>query len=378
MIAPGAYIDHHCHAIARGDLERPAFEALISESHRPAIPGCSQFDKPLGLLIRKHCAPIIDLEPFCTPEAYMERRLDLGCAEVNRRLLQAADMTWLLIDTGHRSDSLLDLPAMAQLSGARAREVVRVEAVMEEVARYADGPATLLEAFAETLHDRARDAVGLKSIVAYRVTFDIDQTAPSRDAALEAAAAWLKTIERDGWQRLEDAVLIRHALFVALDLCVERGFPLQLHTGVGDSDVIMPRCDPTHFTPFIMAAEAKAVPLTLLHCYPFEREAAWLAEVFSNVYYDVGFTLNFTGALARRPLADALEMGPFFKQLYSTDAFGLAELHYLGRVQFDRFLSEILDGWIAAGDCTASDAERIAAMIAHANAERIYPLSRSP
>ncbi|MEQ8652576.1 MAG: amidohydrolase family protein [Kiloniellales bacterium] len=374
MILPDTYIDHHCHAVARGDLERPAFEALISESHRPAVPGCTQFDKPLGLLVRKHCAPLLDLEPFCTPKAYMERRLDLGCETVNRRLLTAAGMSSLLIDTGHRSDSLLDVPAMADLSGATAREVVRVEAVMEEVARKADSPRSLLEDFAKTLHQRAEDAVGLKSIVAYRVTFDIDQTAPTHDAALEAAGAWLKRIEEAGWQRLEDSVLIRHALFVALDLCAERGFPLQLHTGVGDKDVIMPRCDPTHFTPFIMAAEAKAVPLTLLHCYPFEREAAWLAEVFSNVYYDVGFTLNFTGALARRPLADAMEMGPFFKQLYSTDAFGLAELHYLGRIQFDRFLTEILDGWIAAGDCTAADAERIAGMIAHGNVERIYPL----
>ncbi len=374
MIAPARYIDHHCHAVARGDLERPAVEALLSESHQPAVPGCTQFDKPLGLLVRKHCAPLLDLEPFCSPEDYMERRLALGCEAVNRRLLRAADMTSLLIDSGHRSDSLLGLPAMAEFSGAITREVVRVEAVMEEVAREADSPAALLAAFSEALHERARDAVGLKSIVAYRVTFDIDQTAPSQDAVLSAAGTWLKANEREGWHRLEDPVLIRHALFAALDLCNERKFPLQLHTGVGDSDVIMPRCDPTHFTPFIMAAEAKAVPLTLLHCYPFEREAGWLAEVFSNVYYDVGFTLNFTGALARRALSDAMEMGPFFKQLYSTDAFGLAELHYLGRVQFDRFLSEVLDGWLAAGDCTSADAERIAGMIAHANAERIYPL----
>lgn len=374
MIAPAAYIDHHCHAVARDDLERPAFEALLSESHHPAPPGCTQFDKPLGLLVRKHCAPLLDLEPFVTPEAYMERRLALGAEEVNRRLLRAAGMTALLIDTGHRSDSLLDLADMAELAGAETREVVRIEAVMEEVARQADSPSGLLETFQKTLHERARHAVGLKSIVAYRVTFDIEQTAPTNEEALRAAGDWLGRIEREGWQRLEDAVLIRHALFTALDLCQQRSFPLQLHTGVGDSDVIMPRCDPTHFTPFIMAAEAKDVPLTLLHCYPFEREAAWLAEVFSNVCYDVGFTLNFTGALARRPLADALEMGPFFKQLYSTDAFGLPELHYLGRIQFDRFLTEVLDGWIAAGDCTPADAERIAQMIAHANARRIYPL----
>src|SRR5690606_6087868 len=133
-------------------------------------------------------------------------------------------------------------------------------------------------------------------------------------------------------RRLEDATLIRHALYVALDICAQRRFPLQLHVGVGDRDVNMPKCDPTVFIPFVLEAEAKEVPLTLLHCYPFIQESTWMAEVFSNVYYDVGFTLNFTGPMARRIMEDAMGMGPFFKHLYSSDAFGLAELYYLGRI----------------------------------------------
>jgi len=150
---------------------------------------------------------------------------------------------------------------------------------------------------------------------------------------------------------------------------------LQLHNGVGDQDIDMPRCDPTVFIPFIKIAETLNVPLTLLHCYPFVQESTWLAEVFQNVYFDVGFTLNFAGPMAIRTMEQALEMGPFFKQLYSSDAFGLAELHYLGRVQFERTINKVMSQWLSDGDVTLRDADRIIQMVSHENADRIYHLS---
>jgi hypothetical protein len=374
MIELERLIDHHCHGVDVRTLSRPRLEALMSEAHRPEVPGCTQFDKPLGLVIRRFCAPVLGLEPHSAPEDYVARRTELGGEESSRRLMHGAGTSDLLIDTGHRSGDILDVPGMAALSGAFAREVVRIEAVMEQAARTASSGEDLLSSFEATLAERASKAVGLKSIVAYRTTFDIDQSAPGRAEAAAAGDAWLRTIAASGWRRLEDPTLIRHGLYVALDLCVQRKFPLQLHVGVGDRDVDMPKCDPTLFVPFILQAEAKDVPIALLHCYPFVQESAWMAEVFSNVYFDVGFTLNFTGAMARRAMEDALGMGPFFKQLYSSDAFGLAELHHLGRVQFQRALSAVLSDWIAAGDCTTKEAERTAAMISHANAERIYRL----
>lgn len=365
-------VDHHCHGVVVADLDRAGIEALMSEAHRPAIPGVTQFDKPLGLVLRRYCAPALGLEPLAEPAAYVARRAALGGEEASRRLMRAAGVSELLIDTGHRGDAILDVPAMAALTGCPAREVVRIEAVMEAAARQAGSGADLLDRFGADLAARAGGAVALKSIVAYRTTFDIDQTRPTLAEAAAAGDGWLRAIDGGGWQRLEDPTLIRHALFEALDTCAEHGFPLQLHVGVGDRDVDMPRCDPTIFVPFVLAAEARDVPITLLHCFPFVREAAWMAEVFSNLYFDVGFTLNFTGPLARRAMEDALEMGPFFKQLYSSDAFGLAELHHLGAVQFRRVLSEVLTDWVGDGHCTHRDADRIAAMIAHGNAERIY------
>ena len=99
-------IDHHCHGTVKADLDQKDFEALLSESYRPPVPGTTHFDKPLGLLVRRHCAPLLDLEPFVEPEAYVERRRALGAAEVARRLLKASGIDTFLVDTGHLSSNL--------------------------------------------------------------------------------------------------------------------------------------------------------------------------------------------------------------------------------------------------------------------------------
>ena len=371
-------IDHHCHGVMPGDLDLQAFETLMSESYRPPPAGTSQFDKPLGLMVRSHCAPLLDLDPFTQGGDYVERRRKIGAAEVNRRLLGACGLERLIVDTGHRSDSIADVMEMAAISGRPAHEVVRIEAVAEEVARSGVDAVRFPEAFGETLASRTHDAVGLKSIVAYRTTFAIDQSPPSAAEVRVATDAWFRAIDATGTVRLESVDIVRSGLWMGAELARQHGLPLQFHVGFGDPDITMHACDPTHFTEFLRAMESWEVTCTLLHNYPFHREAAWLAEIFRNVYYDVGVVLNFTGPQAVTIMGEALEMGPFFKQLYSSDAFGLAELHYLGQVQFRRTLRQHLDRWIADGMLNLAEADRIVAMIATGNASRIYRRLRDP
>ena len=69
-----------------------------------------------------------------------------------------------------------------------------------------------------------------------------------------------------------------------------------------------------------------------------------------------------------------MEVAPFSKLLFSSDAFGLAEQFYLGAMLFRRGLQDVLDEWIDAGVCDGPTAARIAQGFARDNAERIYPL----
>ncbi len=368
-------IDHHCHGVVTSPTStRLCVESLMSESYRAPPPGTSQFQKPLGLAVRRHCAPLLDLEPLASADAYLERRAQLGTHEVNRRLLGALGIGMHLLDTGHRSSEITGIEDFAQLSGNPVREIVRIEAVAEDVAASGVDAAGFAARFADALRRRGETAVGFKSIVAYRTTFRIDQTAPAGEDVVRAAGSWLAATGNRR-PRISDPVLIRFGLWTAAELCRDRKLPIQLHVGFGDPDVYMHACDPTHFTDFLRAMEAWEIPVALLHNYPFIREAAWLAEVFQNVYYDVGAIVNYTGPSGRRIVREALEVGPFTKQVFSTDAFGLPELHYLGALLFRRHIGDVLDEWIAAGDCTTRDAEEIFKAIARDNAARIYALA---
>jgi predicted TIM-barrel fold metal-dependent hydrolase len=191
---------------------------------------------------------------------------------------------------------------------------------------------------------------------------------------IDAAGAWFLHAEAAGKWRVSDPTVVRHGLWIAAEICRARKLPLQLHVGFGDPDVYMHACDPTHFTDFIAAMEQWEVAITLLHNYPFHREAAWLSEVFQNVYYDVGVIQNYAALNFTQILAEAFEVGKFTKQLFSSDAFGLSELYYLGCILFRRALKRCLDRWLAEDFMTLGDADEIIRLVATENARRIYPL----
>jgi uncharacterized protein len=147
-----------------------------------------------------------------------------------------------------------------------------------------------------------------------------------------------------------------------------------VHSGLGDPDLVLHLANPSLLTGLVRKLGRHQVDLVLLHCYPYQREAAYLASVFPNVYLDVGLALNYTGAQAPRVLAEAMELAPFPKLLYSSDAFGLAELYLTGAVLFRRALAELLGTWVEQGACTAADAERITRLVSRENAARLYRL----
>jgi hypothetical protein len=69
-----------------------------------------------------------------------------------------------------------------------------------------------------------------------------------------------------------------------------------------------------------------------------------------------------------------MEVAPFSKLLFSTDAFGVAEGYLLGSLLHRKAMANVLDRWIADDHCDAATADRIAESVARGNARRIYPL----
>ncbi|WP_051735338.1 amidohydrolase family protein [Streptomyces sp. NRRL B-3229] len=368
-LAAARLVDHHCHGVVTDPLDRQGFESLLTEG--AAWPGISPFDSPVGVAVRRHCAPVLDLPRHASPEDYLARRAELGVQEVDRRFLAAAGTDVLCVDTGYLPERLSTPAQLAEAAGGTAYEVVRLESVAEAVA----ARGVTARSYADVFRAAALEAVGrpgvvaVKSVAAYRTGFALDPARPTEQEVTRAAGDWLA---RGG--RLADPVLVRHLLWTAVDL----GLPLQLHTGFGDSDIRMHRVDPTLLTDWLHLT-AGTVPVLLLHCWPYQRQAAYLAAVFEQVYLDVGLTLHHVGpARSRAILAEALEITPFRKLLYSSDAYGLAEFHLLGALSFRQGLGALLQERVDADELSLPDAVRLAAWTSGDNARRLYGLPAPP
>lgn len=363
-------VDHHVHGATPHDLARTQLEAMLTESDRP-IPGwMTQFDSQVGFAVRRWCAPLLGLPAHADAAAYVARRLELGAAEVNRRLLSASGVETYLVETGYRGDAILGLSGMAESSGRATREVVRIEAVLESLAAAGVDPTSLPAEFPRALADASADAVGMKSIIAYRYGFDFDPARPSDRDVVAAATTWIAHIKRTGQIRVDDPVLLRFGLWCGID----RGLPIQLHTGYGDADLDLHRCDPLLLMPWLRLIEPSGVDILLLHCYPYHRQAGYLAQVFGHVYFDVGLAINYTGARSEAIIAESLELAPFSKILFSSDAWGPAELHYLGAELWRRGTAGVISRWVESGEWSLDDAARVARMIGRDNAIRVYGL----
>ncbi|MEU2062923.1 amidohydrolase family protein [Streptomyces sp. NPDC013455] len=356
-------VDHHCHGAVTADLDACGFEALITEG--AAWPGVSPFDTPAGVAVRRHCAPLLGLPRHAPPADYLARRAELGWREVNRRFLTAAGAEVFCVDTGHTPHPLTSPAELAAAAGARAGEVVRLERIAESVAARGVEAGEYAGVFRAAAEEAVRrpGVVAVKSVAAYRTGFALDPRRPADAEVVRAARDWLA---RGG--RLADPVLVRHLLWTAVEL----GLPLQLHTGFGDADVRLHHADPALLTDWLRRT-AGTVPVLLLHCWPYHRQAAYLAAVFEQVYLDVGLALHHTGpARCRAVLEEALEITPFRKLLYSSDAYGVAEFHHLGALCFRRGLADLLQERVDADELGLGDALRIAAWTGRDNARRLY------
>lgn len=284
----------------------------------------------------------------CEPheESVFARRLATDPAQYASSLLRATNTELLLVDEGFPPTDVGTSPdELAELAGCQARPVMRIEQVAERVG--IDALDALREAIAGA---RARGYVGLKTIAAYRGGLDLDALpAPARTDRVEGTP-------------------LRDVLLAALEANEATGDPLpvQVHTGFGDSDLLLPAARPGLLKPLI--ERFRATPWVLLHCYPFVREAGWLAHVYANVFFDVSLTIPHVARPAAA-LYEALELAPISKLLYASDASQTPELYLLGARWWREALAEVLPALLPEDQ--AAEAGRL---ILRENALSVYRL----
>ena len=379
-VAEQFLVDHHCHGVLGRDADQATLESMLTEGD--SWPGGSVFDSQAGFMFLRLCPPVLGLPPHPELPDYVARRAELGADEVSKRFLALTGTSVMCVDTGYVPEPITSPAELGDLAGATAHEIVRLERVAEDVAAAGVGADAFADAVRSALATRTAEAVGVKSIAAYRTGLGLLGERPSDAEVTAAAGRWLASAAgqpgaagpgaagQGARPRLADETLQRFLVWCGVDLRL----PVQFHVGYGDGDVDLDRCNPLLLTPLLRAIQPTGVPVMLLHNYPYHREAGYLAQVFPHVYVDAGLATHNLGSRAPTLLAEALELTPFGKFLYSSDAFGLPELYYLSAALFRSALSAFLRAGLEEDLFTERAAARVARMICADNAKRAYQL----
>jgi uncharacterized protein len=296
------------------------FRGLFTESPDPR-----QWPHVATAVTYRRAMVALSEELGCEPneEAVFRRRLATDADEYTAALLRTTGTEWLLVDTGFPpGDEGYGWQRMGELADCEARPVLRIESV---------DPDRVRERVASA---RGDGYVALKTIAAYRG--GLDRVSDVVVAALEANEASASSL------------------------------PVQVHAGFGDSDLWLHRADPSYLKPLLERFEA--TPFVLLHCYPFVREAGWLAHVYPNVWLDLSLTIPHVWRAAEMA-REALELAPVSKLLYASDAARTPELYFLAARWWREALAEVL-----AEALPAAQAEEAGRMILRENALALYRL----
>jgi len=311
-----ALVDHHAHGILRAQPTLDEFRGLFSESLDPR-----QWPHiATGVTYRRairELAELFGVDP--TEEAVHAHRLATEPREYARRLVAETNTEVLLLDDGFAATDVgTAWDEFADWVGIPARPVLRIETHPLEDAASA----------------REQGYVALKTIAAYRG--GLDRVSEHVVAALEANEATGDPL------------------------------PVQVHCGFGDSDLQLSRADPSHLKPLV--ERFRETPFVLLHCYPFVREAGWLAHVYGNVWFDLSLTIPHVSQPAQA-VREALELAPVSKLLYASDAARTPELYFLAARWWRRALAEVLPELMPD-----DEVEEAARLVLRDNARTLYRL----
>jgi hypothetical protein len=346
-------VDHHAHAVLR---DHPAtldeFRGLFSESGDPR-----QWPHvATAVSYRRGIAELAEhLGCEASEGAVFERRCATDPRDYAASLLRATGTEALYLDDGFPpAETAFSPDEMADIAGCPVHPVLRIERVAED----ALAATRELGAFRERVRAEVGGAgagghVALKTIAAYRTGLDVSE--PDANAAASALAA--------SGLRLAAKPLVDLVLLDALEANAVEPLPLQVHTGFGDGDLFMPAANPSLLKPLI--ERFSETPFVLLHCYPYVREAGWLAHVYPNVLFDLSLTIPHV-ARPDEALREALELAPVSKLLYASDAARAPELYFLGARRWRRALGVVLP------ELLPDDPEGAARAILRENAFRVY------
>lgn len=307
-----------------------------------------------------------------------EFRKAQGLSSISSKCFQAANISAILVDDGLAFDKMLELEAHKEFVPTVGR-VLRIEWLAETIINddSFSGSSWTLDSFTETfvakLKSVASKIVGLKSIAAYRSGLEIDPCVSKTDAE----DGLRKELTGQRPLRITNKSLIDYLFTRSLDIAVQCHLPMQIHTGFGDKDLDLRKCNPLHLRAVLEDERFTKCQLVLLHAsYPYSKEASYLASVYSQVYLDFGLAipkLSVQGMVSS--LKELLELAPINKVMFSSDGYAFPETYYLGSRRARDVVYRVLSAASEDGDLSIQEAIDAVEDIFRRNASDLYKLN---
>lgn len=364
-------LDQHAHNLLKPEAaQAKPFRAAFTEGYDPDILAHHAQHTLFFRRSLRELGQLLACEP--TEQAILARRSELSLEQLTQKCFTAANMEGILIDDGLLPGDILPLDWHRQF--VPVQRLLRVEVLAEDLVAGAASFDDFLEQYRASLDPPPADVVGLKSIIAYRTGLDVQPT--SIDAVKASFAPWQAEAQA-GKPRLVDKTLLDFLLLHALELAARHQLPVQFHTGFGDPDLDLRLANPLHLRPLLEDHRYRGASFILLHAsYPFAREAGYLASVYPHVYLDLGLAVPYLSVSGmQRTVRELLELAPFTKLMYASDAHHIPELYYLAARWGRTVLGDALVEAVRDSDLTATEAEEVAEAALRGNARRLYRLN---
>lgn len=367
-------IDNHCHPYL--------FE--VDPAHYSPLESCVGFKdgSPESNAHRDHMLynrwAIRELAKFLGVEAnaaaVAKARASVGDeGEYVKRLFADEGVKGLVIDTGYPQPPV-DMTEFRKRVPTTLYPVFRIEPLIkalldERVSDHGEFVRRYDAAIRRAL--REEGFIAVKSIIAYRTGLEIKMEHESDAAgAIGLAAALAEPSVMPASKPLRDHLLLR-----AMRICREENASFHVHTGIGDADIVLARCNPALLNETLKQPGYRDTKVVLIHCYPYVEEASWMASALPNVWIDLSEGVPFALVAADRIFEKAFDLAPINRIFFGTDAFAAPEHTWLGAKLAKQSLARVLQGFLDRGFIEAHEGYGIAEKVLIGNALDMYARS---
>ena len=373
-------VDHHCHPLLRWPLALTPF-GLRSVFTEAADPVMIREHVPCTAAYRGALACLAGaLGCAATEDAILAARDGEDPGAYTNRLLERTGTGVLLIDHGFGGEAVFTVAEHGQEISLPQHEIVRLETLAEDLAVDAVDPWAWCQAVRAGLRAAVEGgACAVKTIAAYRSGLQLRRHSP--DEVAREFSQLRAAVRRDGDHptkssqsrpRLSGAALCHTLVFEAAACCRALGVPLQVHCGFGDPDEDLALASPLGLRPLFEDPALRGLNVVLLHCYPYHREAAYLAAVYPGAFMDLSLAIPLAAADGASALRESLGLCPWSKLLYATDASRLPELYLVAATRQREALATALSGLVDDGFLSGDESVEAGRRILAGNATALY------